>query len=304
MNTEKNNDNLDEQITGAIRRNNLEFDFDKWKQSHKREIEVFNSQGISTKVTSDIYEPNIRKMSSWRQVVYAAVTLLVICSLAACFILYEKVTSLKGELEIARSNVTDFQADETVTINFYLKEHEELIARQASFNSATETTPIHVNQNDIMYYDLIAGQSEYMSPGIIVRVPSYPGQADTNQPPAISNGHTLTLSEARDGADFDLVSPPWLLPCYRLDQIRKIEACDALQLLYTDGIDSVSLFEQPLDGRRLSHDDFREYAVYNNTEQKGVTILAWRDDALSYVLIGNTELSQLMDMAQSINAAK
>ena len=60
-----------------------------------------------------------------------------------------------------------------------------------------------------------------------------------------------------------------------------------------------------MDGQRgLSHRDFREYAVYNNTEQEEVTILTWRDSALSYVLISNTELSQLMNMAQSINAAK
>ena len=57
-----------------------------------------------------------------------------------------------------------------------------------------------------------------------------------------------------------------------------------------------------MDGQRgLSHHDFREYAVYNNTEQEGVAILAWRNDALSYVLIGNAELSQLMDVAQSIS---
>jgi hypothetical protein len=78
-----------------------------------------------------------------------------------------------------------------------------------------------------------------------------------------------------------------------------------MQLLYTDGINSVSLFEQSLDGQRgLEPQDFREYAVYRNKGQAGGTILAWRDDVRSYVLIGNTEMSQLMDMAQSISAGK
>ena len=78
-----------------------------------------------------------------------------------------------------------------------------------------------------------------------------------------------------------------------------------MQLLYTNGINSISLFEQPLDGRRgLSRQDFREYAVYQSKGQDGGMILAWRDDALSYVLIGNNEMSQLMDMAQSISAAR
>jgi hypothetical protein len=97
----------------------------------------------------------------------------------------------------------------------------------------------------------------------------------------------------------------WLHPYYRLDQIRTIEDRDALQLLYTDGIDTISLFEQSLDGRRgLEPKHFREYAVYLNKGQAGGTILAWRDDELSYVLIGNIEMSQLMDMAQSISAAR
>ncbi len=78
-----------------------------------------------------------------------------------------------------------------------------------------------------------------------------------------------------------------------------------MQLLYTDGINSVSLFEQSLDGQRgLSRQDFREYAVYRDKEQAAGTILAWRDDVRSYVLIGNTEMSQLMNMAQSISAGK
>ncbi|MBN1360720.1 MAG: hypothetical protein JW993_09020, partial [Sedimentisphaerales bacterium] len=104
---------------------------------------------------------------------------------------------------------------------------------------------------------------------------------------------------------FDLVSPAWLRPCYRLDEVRRIEGRDALQLLYTDGLRSISLFEQPLDGRRgLGPQDFREYVVYRNDGQAGGVILTWRDDALLYVLVGNAEISQLMDMAQSINAAK
>jgi len=75
--------------------------------------------------------------------------------------------------------------------------------------------------------------------------------------------------------------------------------------LYTDGINSVSLFEQPLNGQRgLEAKDFREYAIYRNKDQTGGTTLAWRDEELSYVLIGNTELSQLMNMAQAISARR
>jgi hypothetical protein len=57
-----------------------------------------------------------------------------------------------------------------------------------------------------------------------------------------------------------------------------------------------------LDGRRgLSRQDFREYAVYRKVEQAGGLILAWKDATLAYVLIGNTDMSQLMNVAQSIS---
>jgi len=188
----------------------------------------------------------------------------------------------------------------------YLKEHRDVVARHVSFSPATpQPAQMRVSQDDIMYYEFLDDGPEFMRPGIIVRGPSFQREISSPEAPVISNGHTMTLSEARKTADFDLQAPPRLHPGYSLDQIRRIEGRDALQLLYTDGINSVSLFEQSLDGQRgLEPKDFREYAVYRDKGQAGGTILAWRDDALSYVLIGNTEMSQLMNMAQSISAGK
>ena len=196
--------------------------------------------------------------------------------------------------------------DESATINFYLREHQGVVARAASLNlSPPQPARMHVSRHDVLYYEFLDDRPEFMRPGIIVRGPSSQRKVIPPEAPAISNGHTLTLSEARKNVNFDLVSPPWLYPGYMLDNIRRIEGRDALHLLYTDGINTVSLFEQPLDGERgLGPQDFREYAVYRNKGQAGGAILAWRDDALSYVLIGNAEMSQLMDMAQSISAAK
>ena len=156
-----------------------------------------------------------------------------------------------------------------------------------------------------MYYEFLDDQSAFLNPGMIIRGPSSQQEIESNESPTISNGHTLTISEARETANFNLLALHRLHPGYMLDQIRKIDGRDALQLLYTNGINSVSLFEQPLDGEfGLSHQDFREYAVYNNQGEGGSTILAWRDNTLSYVLIGNIEISQLMSMAQSISARK
>jgi hypothetical protein len=236
-----------------------------------------------------------------------AAALLIILLLVISFVLSSKNTDLKDELELARQDIAAATPiDDSVTINFYLKEHQDIIARQASLNSVTpQPAQIRVSQSDIMCYELFGNQHEFMSPGIIFRGPSFEREFSLSETPVIFNGHTLTLSEARNATDFDIVSPSWFHPYYKLGQIRVIEDRDALQLLYTNGINSISLFEQSLDGQRgLSRHDFREYAVYNNQGEDRGTILAWRDDTLSYVLIGNIEMSQLMDMAQSISAKK
>jgi hypothetical protein len=251
-------------------------------------------------------QTNVCRIMLPRRAGYLAAAFLIICSLAACFVMSGKVTDLKEELEQARRDITLAPADDSATINFYLKEHQDFAARNASMKpAAAQPAQMRVSRHDILYFESFDDEPEYMSPGIIVRGPSSQHQISSPEAPAISNGHTLTLSEARKNADFELQAPARLYPGYCLDQIRRIEGRDAMQLLYTDGIHSLSLFEQPLNGPRgLEPKDFREYAVYQNKEQPRGTILAWRDDALSYVLIGNAEMSQLMDMAQAISAGK
>jgi hypothetical protein len=306
MNTDRNNKKLDELISKTIGRNKPQFDFGKWKQNHEKEIDIFESQEKSKKTTSATFEPNIWRVTLWRKVGYIAAAFLIISSWAACFVLSRKVTDLKDDLEQARRDIALARTDDSATINLYLREHQDVVARNVSLSPAiAQPVQMHIDQDDILYYEFLDDGPDYMHPGIIVRGPSSRRQISSPESPVISNGQTLSLFEAQETADFELVAPPRLHPGYSLEQIRRIEGRDGLQLLYTDGINSVSLFEQPLDGQRgLSRQDFREYAVYRNKGQAGGTILAWRDDVRSYVLIGNNEMSQLMDMAQSISAGK
>ena len=306
MNADRNNKNLDELICRAISRDKPEFDFNKWKQTHKKEIDIFESQEKSKRTTSATFEPNIWRIMLWNKAGCLAAAFLIISSWVACFVLSRKVTDLKDELELARRDIALARTDDSATINLYLREHRDVVARHVSLSPARpQPARMRVSQHDILYYEFLDDGHEYMRPGIIVRGPSSRRQISSPEAPVISNGHTLTLSEARKTTDFELQAPPRLHPGYSLDQIRRIEGRDAMQLLYIDGINSVSLFEQPLDGQRgLAAQDFREYAVYRNKGQAAGTILAWRDDVRSYVLIGNTEMSQLMNMAQSISAGK
>ena len=306
MNADRNNKKLDELISKTIGRDKPQFDFNKWKQNHEKEIDIFESQEKSKQTTSATFEPNIWRIMLWNKAGCLAAAFLIISSWVACFVLSRKVTDLKDELEQARGDITLARTDDSATINLYLREHRDVVARHVSLSPARpQPAQMRVSQDDILYYEFFDDGPEYMRPGIIVRGPSSQRQISSPEAPVISNGHTMTLSEARKTADFELQAPPRLHPGYSLDQIRRIEGRDAMQLLYIDGINSVSLFEQSLDGQRgLSPQDFREYAVYRDKGQAAGTILAWRDDVRSYVLIGNTEMSQLMNMAQSISAGK
>jgi len=71
MNADKNNKNLDELILGAISREDPKFDFNKWKQAHKKEIEIFELQTTGGKALSSAEPPNI-----WRMIMSSKITKL------------------------------------------------------------------------------------------------------------------------------------------------------------------------------------------------------------------------------------
>jgi len=166
-----------------------------------------------------------------------AAAFLIVSSWLACFILSREVADLRHELEMAQRDVALARTDDSATINFYLREHQGVVARTASLNlSPPQPAQMRVSRHDILYYEFLDDPYESMHPGIIVRGPSYQREIISPEPPIISNGHTLTLSEAKEAANFELIAPPRLHPCYMLDQIRRIEGRDAMQLLYTDTI--------------------------------------------------------------------
>ena len=129
--------------------------------------------------------------------------------------------------------------------------------------------------------------------------------------PNLAGAKALTLPQARTAVSFDPVAPPRIHPGYILDTITKVAGRESLHLLYTNGIDTLSVFEQPLGGDQgLAAEDFRKYAVYRSSvpaeglgNQAGTTILAWKNTHVSFVLIGRTEMSRMMDFAQALTDA-
>lgn len=198
------------------------------------------------------------------------------------------------------------------TINLYLTEHQGAVLRNVSEEPASKIeTRISVPREAFYYYEYIDGFPRYSRPGVILKGPSK-SQKEIPMPevPSISKGEILDLPQARKAVDFEPAAPARLHPGYILVSIRKIADYKSLHLIYTNGINTLSLFEQSLDGEKgLVAQDFREYAVYRSIEtdefsmttQDKATILAWRNGSVSFVLIGKEGMSRLMDLAQAVS---
>jgi len=198
-------------------------------------------------------------------------------------------------------------------ISFYLKEHREAVSQAVSTElPAQPSTRVHVGRDDILYYEFLDDFSRFSRPGLILRGPISQREISLSKAPTISKGRILTIPQAQNAVDFVPVVPPQLPPGYILDSIRKIDDYNSLHVLYTKGKDTISLFEQPVSGKGgLTAQDFREYAVYSKVEpdagserQGRWTILAWSSGTLSFVLIGKEDMSQLMDIVQSVSSTK
>jgi hypothetical protein len=203
--------------------------------------------------------------------------------------------------------------DELATINFYMTEHREAVLQAVSTESTDRPAArVTLSRDDVMYYEFIDDYRRISRPGVILRGPASRGDAGPAPTDStISSAKTLTLPQARQAVSFDPVAPSRIHPGYILDTITKVAGRNSLHLLYTNGIDTFSVFEQPLDGDQgLAAKDFREYAVYKSStpaegvgDQAGTTILAWKNTHVSFVLIGRADMSRLMEIAQAFTDA-
>lgn len=268
--------------------------------------QTLEAQQRSRKARPTGYRPSLWRAVMASNVGGLAVMLLIAASWTMVWIQWRQVKTLRVAKDAIQPETPSSLREDTATIHLYLEEHRDVIAQNASLVSpAPRKAQLRVGQNDILYYELIDEDPGYVRPGVIVRGPSSRHEISSGAAHTISSGKTLSLAEARAAAPFDLISPVWLAPYYKLHQVRRVEDRDTFQLLYTDGFYSISLFEQPLNGGHgLGRQDFREYVVYCNDGQPGGALLTWRDDARLYVLVGNARISQLMDMAQAISALR
>jgi hypothetical protein len=203
--------------------------------------------------------------------------------------------------------------DDLATINLYMTEHQEAVLQTASAESVgPQPARVTLSRDDIMYYEYIDDYRQISRPGVILRGPTSPRESAAAAPDSgLSSAKALTLLQARKAVSFEPVAPSRIHPGYILDTVIKVAGRESLHLLYTNGLDTFSVFEQPLGGNQgLAVKDFREYAVYKSSvptevsgNQAGMTILAWKNTHVSFVLIGRADMSRLMEIAQAFTDA-
>lgn len=122
MNTDRNTDKLDELISRAISREAPKFEFDKWKQSHREEIRIYESQKTGQKPPR-----SVRIFEIWRTIMksrvstIAAAAVIIIAILTATHFLGHPIESMVWA-DVVRPILTA----RTVVFNLAMSEGENV----------------------------------------------------------------------------------------------------------------------------------------------------------------------------------
>lgn len=189
-----------------------------------------------------------------------------------------------------------------IKIGFYLAEHERA-TQYVSFQtvSSTPSTPrwVPMNREDMFYYD----GSEGGDSGLFLRNQAGQGSSsgDENAKPRITEGEIITLSEAQKLMPFPVIAPEVLGENYELELVLRIKGKDCVQLVYSDGAHTLSLFQQPLwtkDGIRRR--DFQEYVLHKAKEGTRNAVLGWLTKEIAFNFVGEAGFSELVQLAEEM----
>lgn len=205
----------------------------------------------------------------------------------------------------SQNTVLDGSDGEKISINFYLKEHEKALTK-AAYSTHPSRRGIDLGYEDLLYYNTVRGSHREWpgEAGIIIREPNYynyPARKVPSPVADIANGKKLNLEEAQKAVSFKIIKSQTLYPGYFLESIKKIEGRECLQLVYTNGISTISLFEQALtSSEKFQSSDFREYVMYSRKGIRPVNIIGWNGAEVSFTLIGENDLSHFLNIIREI----
>ena len=196
---------------------------------------------------------------------------------------------------------TSVQAEE-IKIGFYLTEHER-VAQYVSFHavSRTSSTPrwIPMNREDMFYYD----GAERKGSGLFLRSRdgwrSLPEDEETR--PKITESELITSSKAQDLMPFSIVAPEVLGGNYELGLVLRIRDRECVQLVYSDGAHTLSLFQQSVwTENGIRRKDFQEYVLHKSKEGPRNAVLGWLTKEIAFNLVGEVGFSELVQLSEQI----
>jgi hypothetical protein len=208
-----------------------------------------------------------------------------------------------------------------IKIGFYLAEHERA-AQYVSYYavSSTPSSPrwIPMQREDMFYYD----GSEKGDSGLFLRSQNGPKNIPEKEPkPKLTESEIIpippptppstggerggrglsSLSEAQKSMPFPIVAPEVLRGSYKLELALNIKDRECVQLIYSDGVHTLSLFEQPIWTKNgIGRKDFQEYILHKAKEGSKNAILGWLTKEIAFNLVGEAEFSELIRLAEEI----
>ena len=236
----------------------------------------------------------------------------------------ERMTKEEALLELPKHN-----GGNTIQVEFYLIEHERSSLQLASIRNASLSSQpqqkFSLRKDDLFYYEMVGGARS--EAGLIMR-----GRSDWHkssnhkaddktqrvdlQSEDVSNGDTISLEEAQRLVSFGIIAPPLIDTDYTLTGVRKIKdnvlffrkavlakkyKRECVQVLYSNGRDVFSLFQQPVGAREgLDRWDFREYIVGLGKNGERTAVLGWYTGEFVFNLVGEVDTARMMGIADEI----
>jgi hypothetical protein len=136
--------------------------------------------------------------------------------------------------------------EDFATVDFYLKEHLGA-ATQAIYAEllSLPATRMYEGQDDFIYFEFVEDHPQVSRSGILLKGPPVRREIRILKDPALSKGSILTLAQIQNTFDFNPLVLAEINSGYVLESIRKIDGYNCLHLFYANGMDTLSVFEQP-----------------------------------------------------------
>jgi hypothetical protein len=203
---------------------------------------------------------------------------------------------------VSSENQNEPESQELI-FNFYLKEHKNAAIQQVSHLDQPSQKSVEIKDDDVLYYDTIREERQGEA-GLILRAPrrpNVPAQISTPQAKQIADSHSLNLEQAHKSVTFKVAAPQTLYPGYLLESIRKLEGKNCIHLIYTNGINTLSVFEQSMASEEKLHpNDFKEYIMYSKEGTDPANIIGWNSSGVSFTVIGNEDFPKLINITREI----